>query len=169
MRRVTIRAMQADDWPQVESIYREGLNSGNASFESTTPTWEEFDVAKVDVRLVAVEGDAVLGWAAGSPASTRSVYQGVIENSVYVASAAAGRGIGFALLEAFLKAAEDAGYWMVQSSIFAENAASISLHEKAGFRIVGRRERIALMTYGPYAGTWRDTVLVEWRSQVQGR
>lgn len=161
--------MQADDWPQVESIYREGLNSGNASFESTTPTWEEFDVAKVDVRLVAVEGDAVLGWAAGSPASTRSVYQGVIENSVYVASAAAGRGIGFALLEAFLKAAEDAGYWMVQSSIFAENAASISLHEKAGFRIVGRRERIALMTYGPYAGTWRDTVLVEWRSQVQGR
>lgn len=169
MRRVTIRAMQADDWPQVESIYREGLNSGNASFESTTPTWEEFDVAKVDVRLVAVEGDAVLGWAAGSPASTRSVYQGVIENSVYVASAAAGRGIGFALWEAFLKAAEDAGYWMVQSSIFAENAASISLHEKAGFRIVGRRERIALMTYGPYAGTWRDTVLVEWRSQVQGR
>lgn len=111
----------------------------------------------------------LLGWASASPASTRSVYRGVIENSVYVASAAKGRGVGFALLEAFLKAAEDAGYWMVQSSIFAENPASVVLHEKVGSRIVGWRKKIALMTYGPHEREWRDTVLVEWRSLVRGR
>ena len=166
---VTIREMRPEDWPQVEAIYREGIDAGNATFESDPPTWEAFDAGKVrDVRLVAVDGDTVLGWAAASPVSSRAVYRGVIEHSVYVAEAAQGRGVGRELLTAFLEGAEAAGYWTVQSSIFPENAASIALHEKHGFRVVGRREAIALMTYGPHAGEWRDTVLVEWRSASQG-
>jgi phosphinothricin acetyltransferase len=162
--------MRPEDWLQVERIYRGGIDAGNATFESDPPTWEAFDASKVrDVRLVAVDGDQVLGWAAASPVSSRAVYRGVIEHSVYVAEAAQGRGIGRELLAAFLDAAEAAGYWTVQSSIFPENTASIALHEKHGFRTVGRREAIALMTYGPYQGQWRDTVLVEWRSTKQGR
>ena len=168
---VTIRPMRAEDWPQVEAIYREGIKAGNATFESDPPAWDAFDAGKIsDVRLVATdEGDRVLGWAAASPVSSRAVYRGVIEHSVYVAVAAQGRGVGGELLHAFLEAAEDADYWMVQSSIFPENIASITVHEKAGFRTVGHREAIALMTYGPHAGQWRDTVLVEWRSARQGR
>ncbi|MEO8261694.1 MAG: N-acetyltransferase family protein [Pseudolysinimonas sp.] len=167
---VTVRAMQLDDWPQVEAIYREGIDAGNATFESDPPTWEEFDAGKVpDARLVAVEGDRVVGWAAASPVSSRAAYRGVIEHSVYVTEAAQGRGVGRELLAAFLAAADAAGYWTVQSSIFPENQASIALHEKQGFRVVGQREGIALMTYGPHAGTWRDTVLVEWRSARNGR
>lgn len=167
---VTIRELRPEDWPQVERIYRDGIDAGNATFESDPPTWEAFDAGKIrDARLVAVDGDAVVGWAAASPVSSRPAYLGVIEHSVYVAGAAQGRGVGRELLTAFLEAAESAGYWTVQSSIFPENAASIALHEKHGFRIVGRREAIALMTYGPYQGQWRDTVLVEWRSTKQGR
>ena len=167
---MTVRAMRPEDWPQVEAIYREGIDAGNATFESDPPTWETFDSGKVaDARLVAIdENDAVIGWAAASPVSSREVYRGVIEHSVYVAAAAQGRGIGRELLLAFLEAADVAGYWMVQSSIFPENTASIALHEKAGFRTVGRRHAIALQTYGPYAGAWRDTVLVEWRSARNG-
>jgi phosphinothricin acetyltransferase len=162
--------MHPDDWPQVERIYREGIGAGNATFQSDPPTWEQFDSGKVAApRLVAVDGDTVIGWAAASPVSGRPVYRGVIEHSVYVAEAAQGRGVGRELLAAFLEAAEASGYWTVQSSIFPENTASIALHEKHGFRTVGRREAIALMTYGPYKGQWRDTVLVEWRSANQGR
>ena len=168
---VSIRAMRPEDWPQVEAIYREGIDAGNATFEADPPTWEAFDAGKIpDVRLVATDGNgSVIGWVAASPVSTRAAYRGVIEHSVYVAEAAQGRGVGRDLLRAFLNAAEVADYWMVQSSIFPENTASIILHEKEGFRTVGRREAIALMTYGPHAGEWRDTVLVEWRSAPQGR
>ena len=167
---VTVREMRPEDWPEVEAIYRQGIDAGNATFESNPPTWEAFDAGKVrDVRLVAVDEDRVVGWAAASPVSSRPVYRGVIEHSVYVAEAAQGKGVGRELLAAFLAAAEAAGYWTVQSSIFPENEASIALHEKHGFRTIGRREAIALMTYGPYAGRWRDTVLVEWRSATQGR
>jgi phosphinothricin acetyltransferase len=162
---VTIRQLHPDDWPQVERIYREGIDAGNATFESDPPSWEYFDSGKVaDPRLVAVDGEQVIGWAAASPVSSRPAYRGVIEHSVYVAAAAQGKGVGRELLLAFLDAAEAAGYWTVQSSIFPENTASIRLHEKHGFRTVGRREAIALMTYGPYRGRWRDTILVEWRS-----
>ena len=167
---VTVREMRPEDWPEVETIYRQGIDAGNATFESNPPTWEAFDAGKVrDVRLVAVDEDRVVGWAAASPVSSRPVYRGVIEHSVYVAEAAQGKGVGRELLAAFLAAAEAVGYWTVQSSIFPENEASIALHEKHGFRTIGRREAIALMTYGPYAGRWRDTVLVEWRSATQGR
>jgi len=168
---VTVRGMRPEDWPQVEAIYREGIDAGNATFESEPPTWDAFDAGKVpDARLVAVdEAGTVVGWAAASPVSSRAAYRGVIEHSVYVAEAAQGRGVGRELLAAFLAAAEAAGYWTVQSSIFPENDASMALHEKHGFRIVGRREAIALMTYGPHLGQWRDTVLVEWRSAQNGR
>lgn len=166
---VTVRPMRADDWPQVERIYREGIESGSATFEREPPDWEGFDTSRVrDARLVAVDGDVVLGWAAASPVSRRPVYRGVIEHSVYVAAAAQGRGVGRELLADLLEVADAAGYWTVQSSIFPENHASLALHERLGFRTVGRREAIALMSYGPYEGRWRDTILVEWRSAKRG-
>lgn len=168
---VIIRPLEPGDWPGVEAIYREGIDAGNATFESQPPSWQSFDDGKVkDARLVTEDDDgSVIGWAAASPVSSRPVYRGVIEHSVYVAEAAQGQGVGRALLRAFLETAEAAGYWTMQSGIFPENTASIRLHESEGFRTVGTREAIALMTHGPFAGEWRDTVLVEWRSAVNGR
>ncbi|MDY0827620.1 GNAT family N-acetyltransferase [Microbacterium sp. BG28] len=157
--------MRPGDWPAVEAIYGEGLATGNASFEAEPPKWDAFDGGKRDAgRLVAVDAEGVVvGWIAASAVSTRAVYRGVVEHSVYVAARAQGSGVGRALLGSFLDAMDDAGVWTVQSSIFPENLASLALHERAGFRRVGRRERIALMAYGPWAGQWRDTVLVERR------
>jgi len=160
-----VRPLRQDDWPAVEAIFREGIDGGHATFESAPPTWEEFDAGKrPELRLVAVDATDVLGWAAASSVSTRPVYAGVVEHSVYVADAARGRGVGSALLTALIAAAEQQGVWTIQSGIFPENTASLRLHNKQGFRVVGRRERIALMTHGPLAGTWRDTILVEHRS-----
>lgn len=163
---IRTRALRAEDWPSVEAIFREGLATGNASFETEPPAWDAFDAAKLRAgRLVAVDADdMVVGWIAASRVSARPVYRGVVEHSVYVAERGRGRGAGRALLGAFLPSMEAAGIWTVQSSIFPENHASLALHERAGFRRVGRRERIALMSYGPWAGTWRDTILVERRS-----
>ena len=162
---VLIRAMTATDWTAVEYIYREGIANGNATFEAEPPTWAAFDSGKLVLgRLVAEDAAGfVIGWVAASPVSSREVYRGVVEHSVYVANKARGRGAGAALLDAFLRAADSAGVWTVQSSIFPENPASLALHDRAGFRRVGHRERIALMTYGPWAGQWRDTILVERR------
>jgi len=162
---VLIRAMTATDWTAVEYIYREGIATGNATFEAEPPTWAAFDSGKLVLgRLVAEDAAGfVIGWVAASPVSSREVYRGVVEHSVYVANKARGRGAGAALLDAFLRAADSAGVWTVQSSIFPENPASLALHDRAGFRRVGHRERIALMTYGPWAGQWRDTILVERR------
>ena len=163
-----IRALEVTDWPQVQAIFAEGIATGHATFESAPPSWSEFDAGKVaHSRLVAVDADAdgtVLGWVAASPVSSRAVYAGVVEHSVYVAGAARGRGLGAALLTAFIESAEANGVWTIQSSIFRENEASLRLHEAFGFRTVGRRERIALMTYGPMAGQWRDTLVLERRS-----
>jgi phosphinothricin acetyltransferase len=160
-----VRPMTADDWSAVEAIYREGIETGNATFEAEPPTWSDFDSGRLIVgRLVATDLTGVIvGWVAASPVSTRAAYLGVVEHSVYVADQARGAGIGTMLLDAFLHAADAAGIWTVQSSIFPENPASLALHDRAGFRRVGRRERIALMTYGPWAGQWRDTILVERR------
>lgn len=162
--------MTAADWPQVEAIFAAGIEDGEATFETTTPSWEQFDACKIpDARLVAVdETGTVVGWAAASPVSSREVYRGVVEHSVYIAPTHHGHGIGRQLLDAFMAAAEDAGYWMIQSSIFPENTASLRLHEHAGFRVVGHRERIARSRLGPHAGEWRDTVLIEYRSARNG-
>ncbi|MCR2783558.1 MULTISPECIES: GNAT family N-acetyltransferase [unclassified Microbacterium] len=167
---MTLREMTATDWPAVAEIYRQGIEDGEATFETRTPTWPEFDAGKLtSPRLVSTGDDErVLGWAAASPVSSREAYRGVIEHSVYVDRGARGQGIGRLLLAAFVDAADAAGLWTIQSSIFPENTASLRLHEAAGFRVVGRRERIARAAVGPHAGSWRDTVLIERRSTRAG-
>jgi phosphinothricin acetyltransferase len=158
--------MTHEDWASVERIYGQGIEDGEATFEVATPSWEAFDAGKLPVgRIVAVdESDAVLGWVAASPVSSRPAYRGVVEHSVYIDRDARGRGFGRLLLDAFIAAADTADIWTIQSSIFPENTASLRLHEAAGFRVVGRRERIAQARIGPHAGQWRDTILIERRT-----
>jgi L-amino acid N-acyltransferase YncA len=161
---LTIEPMLAEDWEAVRRIYLEGIATGNATFEQEAPSWEEWDRRhRPDCRLVARGDGGVVGWAALSPYSGRYVYRGVAEESVYVAAAARGTGVGQALLAALVGAAEQAGYWTLQAGVFPENAASLALHQACGFRIVGRRERIGQMD-----GVWRDVLLLERRSRVTG-
>jgi L-amino acid N-acyltransferase YncA len=156
--------LRPEHWPEVRAIYQEGLAGGHATFETTAPEWLEWDAAHLPhSRLVALDGERVLGWAALSPVSRRAVYAGVAEVSVYVAARAGGRGIGRRLLEALIEASEAAGIWTLQASIFPENEASVRLHAACGFRFLGRRERIAR-----HHGAWRDTVLYERRSRSVG-
>lgn len=159
---ITIDPMAAGDWPAVRAIYLEGIATGNATFESAAPEWERWDGGYLQCcRLVArVRGD-VAGWAALSPISSRAVYAGVAEVSVYVSAGARGSGIGMALLSRLIEESEAAGIWTLQAGIFPENRASVELHQKAGFRIVGTRERIGRMD-----GRWRDVLLMERRSAV---
>lgn len=166
---IGIRPMSQGDWERVEEIFAAGIAGGEATFETATPTWEEFDASKIpDPRLVAVDEGRVVGWAAASRISARDAYRGVIEHSVYIDPAWQGRGVGRVLLEAFVDAAERAGFWTIQSSVFPENTASLRLHELAGFRVVGTRERISRSLVGPHAGAWRDAVLIERRSVRNG-
>jgi L-amino acid N-acyltransferase YncA len=159
---VDLRVLTEDDWTAVADIYWDGMRSGLATFETEVPTWEEWDAAHLaDHRLVAEILGEVVGWAALSPASSRRSYAGVAENSVYVARDARGCGVGRVLLEALIAGAEGAGIWTIQTSIFPENRASLALHERCGFRVVGTRERIAKRD-----GIWRDTVFLERRSEV---
>lgn len=160
-----IRKLTPTDWESVERIFAEGIATGHATFEAEPPSWQRFNDGKVEhSRLVAVDPSGeILGWVAASPVSSRPVYSGVVEHSVYVSNTARGRGVGAALLDAFLVSAEANGVWTVQSSIFPENTASLTLHARFGFVEVGRRDRIAKMTYGPLAGQWRDTLLLERR------
>jgi L-amino acid N-acyltransferase YncA len=160
--RVAIHAMDAADWDAVAEIYRRGLETGHASFETSVPAFEEWDAAHLaDPRLVARLEGAVVGWAALSPVSDRCVYGGVAEDSVYVAPEVGGRGIGRLLLSELVRRAEEAGIWTVQAGIFPENGASLALHARCGFRVVGRRERL-----GRHHGAWRDVLLVERRSDA---
>jgi phosphinothricin acetyltransferase len=163
---IRVREMVPADWPAVEAIYAQGIEDGEATFETATPSWEAFDAGKMaDLRFVAVDtDDVVVGWIAGSAVSSRPAYRGVVEHSVYIDRSARGQGIGRILLDAFIAASEASGVWTIQSSIFPENGASLRLHEVTGFRVVGRRERIARSGAGPHAGTWRDTLLIERRS-----
>jgi L-amino acid N-acyltransferase YncA len=155
-----IRAMTRDDWPAVEAIYAEGIATRQATFEAAPPTWAEFDAGRLPAhRLVAIDGDRVVGWAAVSPTSARECYAGVVEHSVYVSADARGRGVARALMEALIASTDEAGIWTIQTSIFPENEASVALHERLGFRVVGRRERIAQLD-----GQWRDTLLLERRA-----
>ena len=152
--------MRPDDWARLAEIYWDGMRDGLATFETEVPSWEAWEAAHF-LRLVAELDAEVVGFAALSPASSRRCYAGVAENSVYVAREAQGKGIGHVLLEALIKGARKAGIWTIQTSIFPENRASLALHERCGFRVVGTRERIAKRD-----GVWRDTVLLERRSEV---
>ena len=161
-----IRPMRAADSGEVLAIYQAGLDAGQASFETVAPAWEAFDAGKLPLhRFVAAEAASgrVLGWVAASPVSARRVYAGVIEHSVYVDPARHRAGIGSALLAALIGSSEAAGIWTIQSSVFPENTVSVRLHQKAGFRVVGTRERVAC-----HHGRWRDTVLLERRSRITG-
>ena len=157
---ISVRPMTAADWPHVSRIYKEGIETGEATFETTVPDWERFDKGHLDIcRIVACESDIIAGWAALSRVSQRDVYRGVAEVSVYVAQEFRGKGIGSLLMRALVDESEQAGLWTLQASVFPENSASVRLHESCGFRIVGRRERIARQN-----GRWRDTFLLERRS-----
>ena len=160
---VTVRPMTLDDADRVLAVYQAGLDGGNASFETTAPTWAAFDAGKLpDHRFVAVDGDDyVIGWVAVSPTSTRAVYAGVVEHSVYIDPTAQGRGVARLLLDALIASTEAAGIWTVQSGVFPENTTSLALHQRAGFRVIGTRERV-----GRHHGRWRDVILLERRSPV---
>lgn len=161
---VSLRPMAPDDWPAVGAVYAEGIATGDATFETEAPGWEAWDAGHLpDCRIVAERGGEVVGWAALSPVSGRCVYAGVAETSVYVSSAARGAGVGRALLEALVAESEARGLWTLQAGIFPENRASVALHERCGFRVVGRRERL-----GRLAGRWRDVLLLERRSPSVG-
>lgn len=160
---VTIRPMRDDDWLAVQRIYREGIVTGHATFESEAPDWEKFNNSRLPRhRLVAETAEnRILGWAA---VSARPAYSGVVEHSVYIAAEARGLGLGAALLRALAESTEGDGIWTIQASVFPENEASLKLHLANGYVVVGRRHRIARMTHGPLTGQWRDTVLIERRS-----
>jgi len=161
---VRIEPMTDEHAEQVLAIYRAGIDEGDATFETAAPDWAEFTRTRLPGhRFVALDdtGGTVLGWVAVSPTSRRDVYRGVVEHSVYVHPAARGRRIGGRLLSALIASTEAAGVWTIQSGIFPENTASVALHQAAGFRVVGRRERLAR-----HHGRWRDVLLIERRSGV---
>ncbi|PYS93231.1 MAG: N-acetyltransferase [Acidobacteria bacterium] len=161
---MTIAEIQAEDWPRVRTIYLEGIATGQATFETDAPEWAAWDAAHLPApRLIARVGQERAGWAALSPVSSRCVYAGVGEVSVYVGAKYRGAGVGRALLTALIAASERDGVWTLQAGVFPENVASVRLHKSCGFREVGRRERI-----GRRDGVWRDTLLLERRSRVVG-
>jgi L-amino acid N-acyltransferase YncA len=158
-----ITALRPDHASQVLAIYQQGIDEGNATFETEAPGWDAFDAGKLpEHRHIALSSDGqVLGWTAVSLVSARRAYAGVVEHSVYVHLDARGRGIGLALLTALIDSTEAAGIWTIQSGIFPENTASLALHRRAGFRDIGTRERI-----GRHHGMWRDVMLIERRSSI---
>ncbi len=159
-----IRALLANDWAEVKRIYEAGIATGNATFETKAPEWEAWDQGhRKDCRLVILEDGGVAGWAALSNVSGRCVYAGVAEVSIYIDPAYQGKGLGSRLMEELVKASETAGIWTLQAGIFPENQASIRLHERNGFRVVGIRERL-----GQRDGRWRDVALLERRSRLAG-
>ncbi|PKB71151.1 MAG: N-acetyltransferase [SAR202 cluster bacterium Io17-Chloro-G6] len=161
---IIIENMGTQDWEAVRDIYQEGIATGNATVETHAPAWERWNsVHRPDCRLVAKDGDRVVGWAALSPVSSREAYSGVAEVSVYVADDSRGMGVGKLMLKSLVSTSEAAGVWTLQASIFVENEASIAIHTACGFRTVGTRERIGCLN-----GRWRDTLLMERRSDVAG-
>jgi L-amino acid N-acyltransferase YncA len=159
-----IKAMRSEDWPDVQNIYSEGVATGNATFETETPPWEKWDQGHFqDCRLVAVNSEGILGWAALSPVSTRRVYSGVAEVSVYVSAKARGQRVGTLLLQSLVEQSERCGVWTLQAGIFPENVPSVALHKSCGFREVGLRQKL-----GQRSGVWRDVLLLERRSSRVG-
>jgi L-amino acid N-acyltransferase YncA len=161
--RLEIRDFRPPDWQEVARIFEDGIRTANATFETEAPSWEEWDAAHGEHRLVAELDGETAGWAALSPVSERCCYAGVAEVSVYVAASARGRGVGRELLEELIRRSEGAGIWTLQAGIFPENKASVRLHLVCGFRLVGVRERL-----GELNGIWRDVLLLERRSEVTG-
>jgi len=158
---IEVRDLQPLDWPEVAEIYLDGIRTGNATFETAVPSWEQWDAAHSAIRLVAELDGKTAGWAALMPSSDRGCYRGVAENSVYVASWAQGQGIGRGLLDALIARSEAEGIWTLTAGIFPENKPSVRLHLGCGFRLVGVRERL-----GELNGEWRDVLLHERRSEV---
>ena len=157
-----IRGMQKEDWKRVSEIYQQGMDTNIATFQTQCPSYEEFDQSHLKkCRFVITDANAVIGWAALTPVSSRCVYRGVAEVSIYIDAAYAGKGIGTQLLTYLAEQSEKEGIWTLQSGIMQDNIASIRLHEKCGFRMVGYRERIGQDRFGK----WRNTVLMERRSQ----
>ena len=155
--RTVVRDLRPEDWPEVAEIYREGIRDGG-TFATEPPSWEAWDAAHT-LRLVAVDGDEVVGWAALAATSARHVYRGVVRSAVYVAAKARGGGLGRALMDELIRRAERDGIWTIEAWMFPENEASVALHLACGFRVVGTRERI-----GERAGIWRDVVVMERRA-----
>ena len=161
----TIEEMKECDWAQVSAIYLAGIKTERATFQSEVPAWEDWNKShSQSCRLVAKSGDNILGWVALSPVSSRCVYAGVAEVSIYIDESCRGQKIGTALLTALVKRSEENGFWMLQSGIIKENIASISLHKTCGFRVLGVRERLGKMGNGK----WHDVVLMERRSKTVG-
>jgi phosphinothricin acetyltransferase len=159
---VLLEYMQTAHWQEIKRIYTEGIDTGNATFETECPEWETWDKNHIkSCRLVALDGNKIVGWAALSPVSERCVYQGVAEVSIYVDSRFRGKGIGEELMNRLINESESAGLWTLQAGIFPENTGSCKLHEKTGFRLVGKREKVGRMH-----GKWRDVLLYERRSKM---
>jgi L-amino acid N-acyltransferase YncA len=159
-----IEAMRPAHWAEVKEIYEQGIATGNATFELNIPQWPDWDLAHLPFcRMVMIENGEVLAWAALTAVSNRCIYSGVAEVSVYVAAKWRGRGMGKKILQELILESERNNYWTLQAGIFPENKQSIKIHEQLGFRVIGTRERIGLMN-----GRWRDTVLLERRSQTVG-
>jgi phosphinothricin acetyltransferase len=159
---VNVRDLRPDDWPAVREIYEDGIRSG-ATFETEAPSWDAWNAAHPELRLVAERDGAVVGWAALSPYSPRHCYRGVGDVSIYIAEEARGAGVGRLLLEELVARSEQAGYWTLNAGLFPENEPSLRLHESCGFRVIGTRERLAQL-----GGAGRDTVWLERRSAVVG-
>jgi phosphinothricin acetyltransferase len=158
-----VEEMSASDWTQVADIYMEGIMTKIATFQSTIPSWEEWNKGHYEsCRLVARDGDTILGWAVLSPVSSRCVYAGVAEVSIYIGEKYQGQRVGITLLEKLIEISEENGFWTLQSGIIKENISSLNLHKKCGFREVGYRERLGKMDNGK----WHDVVLVERRSKI---
>jgi L-amino acid N-acyltransferase YncA len=167
---VQVMAMSAADWPAVAAIYQEGIDTGSATFETTPQaSWEEWCKARINAcSLAARMGDCIVGWAALSPVSSRKVYAGVAEVSIYIQAEMRGKGVGSRLLEELIRISEANGIWTLQAGILSDNQASVALHLRHGFRVVGVREKLGRMEFGPYQGQWRDVLLLERRSKVMG-
>lgn len=164
MSTISIRLMTYDDWPVVRDIYQKGIDTGQATFEVLAPDWEAWDKShRIDCRLVAISNTRVIGWAALTPYSMRKVYSGVAEVSVYVDPDFHGQGVGSMLLKRLVDESENSDIWTLQAGIFPENKASVKLHEKHGFLIIGTRVKI-----GKRDGIWRDVYLLERRSKIKG-
>lgn len=161
----SIDNMKETDWKQVSDIYLAGIKTEIATFQNDIPTWEEWDKGhNTACRFVARSGEKILGWAALSPVSSRCVYAGVAEVSVYISQEYRGMGVGYALLNNLIKQSEEEGYWTLQSGIIKENLPSRMLHKKCGFREIGYKERLGKMSNGK----WHDVILMEYRSKLIG-